>query len=905
MPRHLRQPSSRDLSVVFWNANGIRRQREELLPFLRQHHVDVLLVSETHLSPARAFTLPGFAISRTDRADRRGGGVLVAVRRGLPHYFLPSPATTLLELAGVVLVTSTGPLGLLAAYRPPDEPLVAADFAAMATFHSPFIAAGDFNAKNSAWGCVAENAAGRALLDLTALHRLEVLAPDGPTNFPGGRYRPDILDIAILKNVTFLTSIDNLSALDSNHDPVLLTLRTSAPDPALVPPPMDATTNWPVFRAHLTFYASPRLPLATTAQIDDAITHLTSVVREAKSLATTRTPRASFRPVIPVELQRQIALKNVVRRRWQNYRDPEDKRYLNFLVREVRAALLDHRVRRWDDTLSTVREDDGGLWKLTGRRLRSPSSIHAIQGPQELVFSPEAMAEALATSLEDRFVSPANGGMPPHVLRDIEAEAAALLHGPPAGPVLLTSSRVVRRLLRKMPAKKSPGPDGIGPAFLSALPPKAFALLLRIFNACLLLQYFPSAWKEAKVITILKPGKDKLLPQNYRPISLLNTMGKLFERVLLQRVQDVLLNHHTLRAEQFGFAPRCSATLQVLRLTEYVTRNFNRRRSTVAVFFDVQQAFDCVWHAGLLHKLRHFTPLDEPTVRLLASFLQGRTFRVALPSFLSTLRQASAGVPQGAVLSPLLFNVFINDLPVSPPCELALFADDTAFYCAARSLRTAHRAVQENIFDLSAWCLTWRLTLNAAKTQAIIFSRRRPPLPENITLNHTVLPWKHVISYLGVQMDRKLLWTHHTDGIVRRVKFRIHSLVPFFLSRTLPVRLKLLLYRAYVLPVMTYACVVWGNTAQHNLSRIQVLQNNVLRMISGRPRHARIRDLHTDHNVFPLRAQFKRVAARVYERLLAPADVPGAQLAQLGNYDVRPQWRYKTPKTLLAMPDEW
>lgn len=274
---------------------------------------------------------------------------------------------------------------------------------------------------------------------------------------------------------------------------------------------------------------------------------------------------------------------------------------------------------------------------------------------------------------------------------------------------------------------------------------------------------------------------------------------------------------------------------------------------------------------------------------------------------LSTLHSASAGVPQGAVLSPTLFNIFANDLPVTPPCELAQFADDTAFYCAARYLHTARQAVQDNITDLSAWCLRWRITLNAAKTQAITFTppRRRIPMPENISLNETVLPWKHVVKYLGVDMDRKLLWAYHVDGIVGRVKFRIHSLAPFFLSRTLPIRSKLILFKAYVLPLMVYACVTWGNTAQCHISRIQVHQNNALRMISGRPRYTRIRDLHDDLNILPIRAQLKRLATRIYMRLLAPADVPGALLADLGNYDVLPRWRYKTPKTLLAMPDEW
>jgi hypothetical protein len=166
-----------------------------------------------------------------------------------------------------------------------------------------------------------------------------------------------------------------------------------------------------------------------------------------------------------------------------------------------------------------------------------------------------------------------------------------------------------------------------------------------VFNAVLRSQYFPSAWKHARVVSILKPGKDPALPSSYRPISLLDTVGKLFEKILVARVLREVSERGLLRDEQFGFRPRHSTTLQLAHLVERVNRNFDEKRLTGAVFLDVAKAFDTVWIKGLFYKL---TVLNFPSylVKTISSYLDCRTFQKSFQSVTSTRRGMRAGVVQ-------------------------------------------------------------------------------------------------------------------------------------------------------------------------------------------------------------------------------------------------------------------
>jgi len=182
---------------------------------------------------------------------------------------------------------------------------------------------------------------------------------------------------------------------------------------------------------------------------------------------------------------------------------------------------------------------------------------------------------------------------------DVALRSYFLTHG---SEPKLTNPGEVHEAIKSLKVTKTPGPNGIPNRALKHLPQRAVSLLAQIFNVVLCTHHFPAAWKHARVISILKPRKDPALPSSYRPISLLDTIGKLFEKILLARILHVGSERGLMRDEQFGFRPRHSTSLLLARLVEMITRNFGEKRLTDAIFIDVAKAFDTVWIDGLLYK---------------------------------------------------------------------------------------------------------------------------------------------------------------------------------------------------------------------------------------------------------------------------------------------------------------
>jgi hypothetical protein len=234
----------------------------------------------------------------------------------------------------------------------------------------------------------------------------------------------------------------------------------------------------------------------------------------------------------------------------------------------------------------------------------------------------------------------------------------------------LTNPEEVQEAIRGLKFSKAPGPNGIQNRALKHLPQRAVSLLVLIFNAILLTHHFPSVWKHARVISILKLGKDPALPSSYQPISLLDMIGKLFEKILLARILHEVSERRLMHDEQFGFRPRHSMSLQLACLIEKITRNFGEKRLTGAVFLDVAKAFDTVWIDGLLYKLT----LNSPSyiVHTISSHLRGRTFEASFQTATSSRRGIQVGVAQGGLISPVLFSLYVDVPSPSHHVELAL-----------------------------------------------------------------------------------------------------------------------------------------------------------------------------------------------------------------------------------------
>ena len=426
------------------------------------------------------------------------------------------------------------------------------------------------------------------------------------------------------------------------------------------------------------------------------------------------------------------------------------------------------------------------------------------------------------------------------------------------------------------------------------LPKKGVAHIVAIANAALRLRHFPHQWKKADVVKIPKPGKNPTFPQNYRPISLLPTLGKLFERIVHARLQEEVDELGVVPETQFGFRPRHSTTHQALRVVEHVTERFNHKEATGAVFLDISKAFDSVWHRGLLHKMLE-AGISLSMVQLIRSFLIGRSFRVKLRSCRSTGRRIEAGVPQGSVLSPLLWNIFVSDLPTSPRTELALYADDTAILASSRNAGIISNRLQTAADSLEDWYTDWRISVNPEKSAAVLFQKRRLQPGPNITMFGRPIPWTNQVSYLGLLLDSKLTWRQHISSVVGKTSGAITALYPMLCRNSkLSLDNKLLLYKTVIRPVFTYASQVWAYAAKTHIHRLQVLQNKTLRMICDAPWFVTNQRIREDLQMPTLQEFFTKSAASLEAAI---ADHPNQQIQHLWSYDPsEPVGKHRRPK---------
>lgn len=298
----------------------------------------------------------------------------------------------------------------------------------------------------------------------------------------------------------------------------------------------------------------------------------------------------------------------------------------------------------------------------------------------------------------------------------------------------LTTPREVRDIIRHLNANSAPGPDGVSNDLIKHLPRKPLVLLTRIFNRCLQLEYFPSKWKLAKIVPIPKQRKDLKIATNYRPISLLSTLGKTFERIILRRIKPPLIEGNVIRPDQYAYQPNLSSEIQLLRISEHLAHRMNLNQYTAAIFLDVEKAFDKVWRDKLIVKLERTMDIPKCYIKLIDSYLTDRTFFVKIDDKRSETKSQAQGIPQGSVLSPLLYILYANDIPQLPHVVFAQFADDTAFFSSSHSLDMAINRLQRQINTFQTWANDNKVAVNAQKTKAILFTRRRPELDRRLTI---------------------------------------------------------------------------------------------------------------------------------------------------------------------------
>lgn len=297
--------------------------------------------------------------------------------------------------------------------------------------------------------------------------------------------------------------------------------------------------------------------------------------------------------------------------------------------------------------------------------------------------------------------------------------------------------------------------------------------LATLFNNCLRYEYIPRDWKLAKVVPVFKKG-DRGNPENYRPISLLPTISKLYEKFLSYQMNNYLESNNVLSNRQHGFRRNRSTETAVLSLTEKITSSLERQNYTTAFFLDLSKAFDTVDHDILLRKLLHYGIVGK-SYKILKDYLSYRRFFVCINDQTSSMKNINVGVPQGSVLGPLLFIIYMNDFHNSlGATECLKYADDTVVFCSGTHLNECKLTLSNELVTASRWFSTNMLKLNNAKSEFIIFGtnnklRALSPDDKQINTQSTTFTARTNVNYLGVTLDNQLNYGEHINRLCTKV----------------------------------------------------------------------------------------------------------------------------------------
>jgi ribonuclease HI len=406
----------------------------------------------------------------------------------------------------------------------------------------------------------------------------------------------------------------------------------------------------------------------------------------------------------------------------------------------------------------------------------------------------------------------------------------------------------------------SPGQDGVTYKMIRGLDDMSLYKLLDIFNGIWETGLLPPSWKHSIVVPIPKPGKEPTSASSYRPISLTSCFCKLFEKIVTARLAWYMEHNKLFDPNQSGFRGGRSTSDNIARLYNDAIAQLNDQGILKAIFLDITKAFDMVWHNGLLFKLKKLG-INGSMFNFIQTFLTNRTFQVMVQESLSNIETLQNGTPQGSVISPVLFTIMVNDLPFDPSIQYSIYADDVAVWAGGSSEGMVNRKIQRNLLLLEEWCNKWGFQISPQKTQALMVTRKRLLLKDELYINNVPINFTKTVKYLGVIFDSTFNFLPHIKYITDKCNKRINILR--CLTGTTWGSGKeslLILYRGLIRSVMEYACFIYNNVCPTYYKKLEVLQNKALRVICGVPNSTPGSVLQVELGELPIRLRFKTLS---------------------------------------------
>ena len=882
--------------VVHLNVRGIRANRENLINYIQEKEFPhILTINETKMGSDQSIFIPNYDCV-AQKGNRPHGSMIFKRKDILNVNALESLDHFNEEVIGIRLNgdNSRPVINIITYYNPPGNMVNPDILDTCQRQRGRTVVTGDFNCKNICWGSTKTDAQGRALLQTLNDHCLITLNDGSKTRYDPVTGKEQVLDLTICNSLmarNFVTwQVDE--DIGSDHFPIRAIFSIGSVTQRATTYRNVKDTDWEDFQNRL--IEVNQLPLTTAQEVENAVAaltaHILNAYHEACPLKTNR-----FKNKMPFtrEMQAIVKEKRRLRREKAAARAREDAIMVAVLQKEINRRNNElKRLQKVFHKRSVMRKcrelnmekDSRRFFQLFNsiKGIESQSSNSCkIKDGNDIAETDGEKADLFAKRLERLHQTREDSAFNSNWKRNIESyvedhkqifqiDMSSTYSQKEAGDedLLLTpiTMEEMNSCLKKCKNKSAPGDDGISYLMLKRLPKPVSLYLIKIFNSSFFLGYFPQPWKSAKIKMLPKPGKDKKEAKNWRPISLIACIGKLFERIITSRLTTHLEINGLLTPFQSGYRKGRMTTEQLFRLTEDSYSSMKKKGITAAIFLDAEAAFDQAWHDAIRYKMNEFG-LPHRLVRLVSSFLYERKLKVIVGNYSSEEVTMRAGTPQGSCLSPLLYIILVNDITdVSQNASLGQFADDIALWANAYTHECSVKRLQMAINQLEGWCRRWRIKLNGAKSSLLVINRLSNTSQSDLSIqlfNDIVRPVNSA-RYLGVQIDNRLNFKEHFSQVEKKATSRL-NIFKMLAKNGVDNCTLIRLYKTYVRPLFEYGSISF--LPSKGIKRLQQIQNEFIRISLRFPRYLRTDLIHEASGLEQLETRLNSLNGRLVKKM--------------------------------------
>ena len=880
------------LKTVHWNSFKLNEDRIfELSLFLKVFKPHLMSINEVKLSREKANLFLRFDEYNTIYKPRKenpneGGGVCILIREGINYHEL-GEINDDDEMIGVNIDFISFQFKFYSLYVPPDKLLSYTRLAEISK--SEFLLVGDLNAKSECIGCKTSNQSGKVLDNLILLPEFNIINNKDHTYFKFKSNYSELLDLAICSS-EINSKISNFEVLTdqcmgSDHCPITFTINLGVtPLLATISNSYQrlnlAKADWEFFGEILTRKAL----LLTDSYIESLnVEEFNQIVSDhIMEAANTAIPvsepkvRRTFRPNI-VNLIKEIRF---LKKDMKYLKSEELRKVYNKLTNKIRSEIRKHNEYKWVkflDKFGAHPVSTRPFWKEINKTRSSKTSVSipTLESNGMKLKTDCEKAEVFASLLGRTFSSAYEEDdfdcfHHYKVNEAIDKYKKNYIYNNDA-PFEFNhiSMTELKKRISKLKVNCSPGADTISNIFFKKMPETYRYVVLKLINLSIKTE-LPQAWRQASITMIPKKGKPSD-PTNYRPISLTSCLGKLAERTIKERLYKYLELNNILLKQQSGFRNNRGASDNLILFTQKISEAFNEDKKACGIFFDISKAFDRVWHNGLLFKMIKLkTPLY--IIRFVTNFLNKREFIVKVNNYSSKSYPIECGLPQGSVLAPLLFSIFINDIPLATSpnsSHSTLYADDLGSLFLFKKPGNIEVTINNYLDLLSAWLFEWRLKMNTDKCNYVVFSKGNSNIKFNLRLNNKQIGYQNNPLFLGIIFDKHLNFNLHYESLRKRALSRL-NIIKIFSHKSWHLNHKTLLsiFTALVGSIFDYSFFTLANVSKTKYERVQRIQNTAVKCIFKLPRRHPSSELNSISQLLPFEQRHLVLGCRYVTKAL-------------------------------------